>query len=122
MPVGTRDTWGYPNCMELPKTCLLDASCMFIGDEDGKRLMKELAKKYTFTSGQQTDRYCYMHQVIKKHSIDRQGLEGEKIRINYKHDIVEMLKEAPDVSKETIGAVVKHGFPKEIMKKFVEYV
>ena len=46
---------------------------------------------------------------------------GKKIRINYKH-IVEMLKEAPDVSKETIGAVVKHGFPKEIMKKFVEYV
>ena len=45
---------------------------------------------------------------------------GKKIRINYKH-IAEMLKEAPDVSKETIGAVVKHGFPKEIMKKFVEY-
>ena len=32
-----------------------------------------------------------------------------------------MLKEAPDVSKETIGAVVKHGFPKEIMKKFIDY-
>ena len=32
-----------------------------------------------------------------------------------------MLKEAPDVSKETIGAVIQFGFPKEVMTKFVDY-